>query len=204
MSDLAGRGDPKIPLDLREAIWALTNLYLDEHVSSAPHQHGLLGWTFDPAVPSANTTTPTDGVEHLIRVIPQRSEAVRSVLLHVASAGVTLTANQNWAGLRSASGLLLAKTADQSTNWASTGSKVMALDAPVPVQAGQPYYVVFVANGTTKPLFVRGLNSTLVNVGLATGRGRYMTNGSGLTDLPAQITMTDAAFYTFATWAGII
>ena len=74
----------------------------------------------------------------------------------------------------------------QAAAWASTGTKTMALSAPQAVAVGY-VDVLFWANGTTLPQFVRGNTLTsLANVGATTARF-YKANSGLTTTAPASI-----------------
>lgn len=116
-----------------------------------PVDYGWISWAYDPldaytsAIPSVQLATFT--------LVPIRANTtIANVLLDVQTAGATLTAGRCFAGLFDHSGNLLSATADQATNWQSTGLKTMALAAPQAVTPGL-YYVGFFWNGTTGPSF---------------------------------------------------
>jgi hypothetical protein len=125
---------------------------------------------------------------------------VTNVLLQVGGAGVTLTSGRNFAGLYQG-GNLLAATADQTTNWQSAGTKVIALTTPQPVVAGLAY-VGFYATGSTLPTFVgTGNIYSAINTGSAGGY-RSASANSGLTPaLPSTIGTQTAQ--TLALWAAV-
>jgi hypothetical protein len=185
---LRGRGDPKVPLDLREAVWQLAELYAGEH-EQGPAQQGLLGWTQDIAGGGA-ATGPSLGVEYLWRVIPVRSGVCAYAWIPVAVEGTSLTAA--YVGLRNAAGTLLAKSANQNTSWQTAGNKQVAWATPVTIEAGVPYWVCQVQAGTGSAQILRTGTSDFANVGLGAGKGRFMTLGSGLSDLAASVTMANA------------
>lgn len=155
--------------------------------------HDLVSWSFDPShIQGGNPTTA--GTVYMIKIPVRHTTTINNLIATVTTAGATLTASQNFAGLYDVSGNLLAQTADQATNWQSVGAKIMALTAPVVVQPGF-YYLALLANGTTPPQFARGqvTSASAPNVGLATSAGRYITTATAQTSLPATINMASLA-----------
>lgn len=171
-----------------------------------PPDSGLVGWTFDSCEVQSGTVMPTAGLLTFARIKIPASAAVTNILLHVASAGVTLTAGQCFASLHNGSGALLgagAVTADQSTNWQSGGLKVMPLT--VAQAATGPYvYVCWWFNGTTGPSISRAVNSSsaILNAGLSAPNFRYGTADTGLTTTPPNNIGTQTGGST-AFWVGL-
>jgi hypothetical protein len=167
-----------------------------------PVDHGLITWSFDPAVASAGTVPAAAGTLNVVKVKLASSSTASNILMIVSTAGVTLTSGQCFAGLYSGAGVLLSATADQSVAWQSTGVKTMALSATQAVVAGT-YYVAFYANGTTLPAFRIGTGSSLPgSVNLSTANARFaLVNASLTTSLPGSL----AAFTgtTFSWWVGL-
>jgi hypothetical protein len=119
--------------------------------------------------------------------------SVTNITVAISNAGSGLTSGQNFMGLYSSSGTLIGTTADQTTNFSSTGIKVAALiGGPYTITGGSNTFVwvAFVANGTTLPKPIgSGIGVVgLANLGLtaATYRGAY--NGTASTALPSSIT----------------
>lgn len=133
-----------------------------------PADRGLLAWTQPPHALAGGTAIPTAGLLYLRRVRRVPAGPVTSIVTHLTTLGVGLTAGQCFAALYTAGGTLIAQTADQATAWASAGLKVMTLTGgPYTVDAGD-YYVGFWFNGTTGPAPVRSasISALLTNVGL--------------------------------------
>ena len=151
-----------------------------------PSKSGLISWTFDPAPSAGSSSTATAGVLQVVSLDIPAPTTITNIVMYVVTAGATLTANQCYAVLYDSSGNKLSQTADQSSNWNSTGTKTMALADAQSVQAGT-VKVGFYSNGTTQPSFARALNSTataLVNIGLSTPNFRFATANTGLTTTP--------------------
>jgi parallel beta-helix repeat protein len=164
--------------------------------SAANHQHprtywnpsdqGLVTWTMDVMVATANAILPAAGTLYVVRVHVPVAVSVRNILAAVTSGGTGLKAGQCLAGLWNAfGGALVGVTADQSADWAAAGLKTMALTCAVNLTAGD-YYIGLYANGTTLPAFARGNNQiggAFVNAGMS-GNFRVATANTGLTTTP--------------------
>jgi Polysaccharide deacetylase len=164
--------------------------------------YGFITMTMDPAICS-NTVNPTAGTLGVARVHVPVAVTVTNVLLYVSTAGSGLTSGQNLAGLYNSSGTLLSGTADQTSAWASTGLKTIALTSSQAVAAGD-YYIGFFANGTTPPLFARAAASgSVVNVGLSVANSRFATGVTGnTTTMPASMgTLSPTGTTSF--WAAL-
>lgn len=164
----------------------------------APADNGWLAWSADPLLAYTGLIV-TGGDAYFIQVPIRQTATISNVILYVATAGASLTSGENFAGLFSATGTLLSATADQTTNWQSTGLKTMALSAAQTVAAGV-YYVGFYGNGTTLPKFSYNA-STNANFGANSGTypriGIDVTN-TGLTTAfhsPAAISATTTAYW---------
>lgn len=156
-----------------------------------PSDQGMLSWTHDPANNVGAAILTTAGTVYMFAVPLRQITTVTSVIIGVQAAGATLTAGQNFAGLYDSAGNRVGITADQTTNWQSTGAKVMNLTAPALLQPGM-YYVAVVANGTTLPTLTRGITDALggvMNTNLTAATFRFSFGATGQTTLPATITM---------------
>jgi hypothetical protein len=147
----------------------------------APEDHNLITWTQDPATCAAGQLIPTAGQVQFARIHLPEAKTITNILLFVSAAGVTLTSGQCFAALYNSSKALIAATADQATNWQSTGTKTMALSGGAQALAAGDYLVAFYANGSTLPTMLRGVSQSVVNAGLSASTSRYGTADSGLT-----------------------
>ena len=167
-----------------------------------PPDHNLAGWSYDPSAAQGGTVLPTAGTLFLSKA-KAVSSLITNVIIHVASAGVTLTANQCLAALFSSAGTLLSATADQSAAWTSTGLKTMALLTPQTVPLGY-VYVGFYANGTTLPSLSRSgtVSALLANAGLSAPSLRFASADAGLTTaMPGTLGAQTASANTY--WVGL-
>jgi len=170
-------------------------------------QHGLIAESQDPATLLGTSLPVAVGVLHLVRVYVPVAATVTSILAYVTTAGVSLTAAQNLAGLYSVAGSTATKvgtSTDQTTPWGSTGAKTMALTGTVAVTADTDYLVVLLANGVAGPGFRSGDSVLGVNMGLAAPALRYATSGTGLTALPSTINLAGASALAAAYFAALV
>lgn len=169
-----------------------------------PADHGLITWTHDPATLRSASNATTSGTVYLCKVkIVNRSTVVSNVIIGIEAAGSGLTSGQSFVGLYDSSGTRLAVSADQSASWASTGMKTIALTAAQTLAVGS-YYVAILSVGTTPPQFSMGAGgSANINVGLASGSGRFLAGPASQTSLPASITLASQPTTTGARWAAL-
>lgn len=158
-----------------------------------PLQHGFVEWNFDPmAISTGSGSAAVSGTIYLMKITSCAGGVIKNIVATIGS-GTTpaLTSGQNYAGIYSNSGTQLAVTTDQTTDWSTTGLKIMALTSEVTIQAGQDYFVALVSNGSTLPSFVAsaGASTTTANANLANAAKRFSTNGSG-TSLPSSVDLS--------------
>lgn len=174
-----------------------------------PSDNGLLAWSVDPAVCVQDAQT-TAGTIRLIKIFATKNITITNIWVYVNTAGVTLTAGQNFAGIYSSAGVLLGKTADQAAAWQSAGVKTM----PVVAEAGQSltiaggpsvfFWVALLTNGTTQPFFISGnANSNTANLGLTAPAARFGVVNAGQTALPATFVLANVTPTARSTFAGI-
>ncbi|MFN0088661.1 MAG: hypothetical protein ACKVWR_00105 [Acidimicrobiales bacterium] len=175
---------------------------LNDNVSApVPGDQALLAWAYDPAA-AVNSLAGTSGTLYVVRMRLAEAATISSIVAYVGTAGATLTAAQNLAGLYDAAGVRLGVTADQSSAWTSTGTKVMALTAPVEVPAGV-YWAALLAVGTTTPAFTRSAGSASASVGQTAAPYRFSIAGTGQTSMPATITPGSVTAAPVAYWVGL-
>ena len=170
---------------------------------AVPGDYGYLGWSYDPAWGSGNYAAVSGTVAGVRLWLPACT--VTNLILHVTTAGSTLTAGQSFAGLYDGSNpaQLLGATASQSTAWASAGIKVMPLVTPVAVPTGF-YNICLFSVGTTPPNFARvgSISSTALNQNLTTGALRgYTADTARTTSFPASQGAQTGIQYTL--WAAV-
>lgn len=170
-----------------------------------PTDHGLISWTANPGTASGSGFQLGLGQVYLSKIkIVNRATVVSNILYNVSTAGTALTAGQNFVGLYDASGARLALSADQTTNFGSTGAKTAALTSAVSLSVGY-YYVAFLANGAGTIPNVSGSagNSGLTNINLSTATARSLNTTTGNTALPTSITLGSQSVNIAVRWAGL-
>lgn len=168
-----------------------------------PAQLGFKAWNYDPKGFQAGTVLPANGTLYVQKLYTPASLSVTNVHYQVITAGASLTANQNFAGLYSSAGALLGSSADQSTGWTNVGTRTMALTGgPFTVAAGF-FYVALYSNGTTRPSMGRlGNNIGGMNGLLSAANSRWASANTGLTTaLPATLGALTAT--NIAYWAAV-
>lgn len=166
--------------------------------------HGLLAWTQDPATCPAGSGAGTSGVVYLSKIkITSRATVVSNILYNISTQGATLTSGQNFVALYNSSGTRLAVSADQTTNFGSTGIKTAAI-TPQTLAVGT-YYVAFLSNGTTNPSFMAGSNgfASGLNAGLALSASRALSFGTAQTAMPSSIALGSGGQSGNLRWAAL-
>lgn len=170
----------------------------------SPADQNLIAWNYDPAFISVNTA-PGAGVVFFARTHVLTAVTITNIFAHIATAGASLTANANYVGLYNSSGTLLATSADQSTNWTTTGLKTMPLTTAQSVAAGY-YFLAILTNGTTIPSFSRAASAAPVsalNAGTTSTTPRQATYGSSQTALPATLVLTSSLTNNNVPWMAV-
>ena len=170
----------------------------------------FVAWAFDVAYMGSTAVVPGVGTLALIRVPVRTSRTFSKVWVPLASNGSSLTTGGNWVGLYNSAGALVAASADQTTTW-GTGSFAVEQTA-MTAQSGFSltlaagfYWVALLTNATgTGAGFARGasINGTLVN-GSTPAPYRWSSYGSGLTTLPANITLSSATHLQTTFWTAL-
>ncbi len=159
----------------------------------APADVGFVGWTYDAASLPNNPTgvaLPNGGVEFCWKVPIRTAQAFTNVRTLLVTLGSGLTTGENFIGVVSSAGVLIASSADMTAAW-NTGGTTGVLDAPMSTPAGPwlatpPFvWIVAVFNGTTGPSFARTNNfsAALANGKAAATALRYATVLTGQTTL---------------------
>jgi len=151
---------------------------------------GLAGWTYDPVAAQTGGISLISGRVYLAKVTAAFDGTVSKLYIRLQTAGATLTANQNFAGLYDTSGNLLGSTAAGAIDAALVGALgllTFTFATPVTTQAGQSYFIAILQNGTTPAKFQCGSNSSdaaLINL----NDNRFMqTTSTAQTSLPATL-----------------
>lgn len=177
--------------------------------SPSPAAAGFAAWAYDPAMFNAihAAALGTAGSISLIKCPVAAATSCTAVRVWVQNGGLSLTSNQNFAGIYSSTGALIATTADQSTNWASSGVMVDATLTGAPFSIKPPFvWVAVLWNGSSAPSLAATANLTAAwangKTTAATARwgilsGPYTALPTVIT--PATITLTAPQFWA-ALW----
>lgn len=195
----------------------------DLNSAETPSSAGLIAWDFPYAMAtqgaaSTGSAAVTGGSLYLAKLVLAAGTVVTNLWFRIATAASGITSLQNFGGLYSASGTLLATSADLSTViGTNTGAIQAALTAPFTVQTSGTYYAGFFFNaGTTEPVLGTFANQNTVttgaqNFGSVTTFGNtaakfpFAINTTGnTTALPASLTMSsNTATGAYAYWVGV-
>jgi hypothetical protein len=151
--------------------------------------HGLVGWTFDPAMVQAGTVQPTAGLAQVAR-IQALGPTVTNILFHFTAGGSGLTgayaALFNDAGALLGAGAVTNNQASAESNWGTGGFKTCPLSVAQGVTPYAWYRAFWWFTGTTGATISRAVNSSSVvlNAGLSAPGFRFSTADSGLTTTP--------------------
>lgn len=172
----------------------------------------IYGWksqAFDPITVATSLTLTTSGVIYLTKLPWYSTDTITNIIVDVRTQGSTLTSGQCFAGIYTSAGTLVGTTADQSTAWASTGIKTMALSSgPYTVPGGGSsgfIYAAFLFNGTTGPSFLRSAttNASQINFSLTAGSLRAASISTGQTSLPASLTLANQTAHAVLYWTAV-
>lgn len=172
----------------------------------SPSDFGLISWNYDPEL-AANQSSPTNNTVTLMRVNLRQAQPVTNVCVFIGTGGTGLTTSENFAGLYTSAGSLVASTADQTAAWAGTGLMSMALaSGPYTVAAGF-YWVAVLSNESAgaPPMLLRmsaPISSAALNLGQGAALARAGTAGTGTT-LPPSFTPSSITSTSICWWAGI-
>src|SRR5512142_3275873 len=169
--------------------------------------YGLEYETFPAYAAGGTAILGTGGSVYGTAIQVRRGFTVTNLVASVTTAGGTLTVNSSWGLLFNSAGKLVAKTADQSTAWATAGLQTMALTAvtSLTLPAGT-YLCAVVFTGTILPTFAKsGAPAALFNNALAVSLSRCGILATSITTAPgditpASITQTNSQPY----WFGLI
>jgi hypothetical protein len=152
--------------------------------SIGPADYGLIAWSIDPASATAASAFVSGAGKTALLYVPYATP-ITNILLEITTAGTSLTAGQSFAALYNADGTtLLGQTVDQSTAFASTGTKTMPLATPYVMTAPGLVKVMFWSVfGGTAPQYARvgAVNASTAVFGRTSTPYRTSTANTGLT-----------------------
>jgi hypothetical protein len=174
-----------------------------------PNDHGLISWAYDPATAAGVILLPAAGTAYVIRLhVPSGVPAIAAAHLYATTGGSSLVSGQCFAALYNSAKALIGTSADQSTAWATSGAKTMAL---TPASAGSltnpaagDYLLAYWANTSAGalPTFLRQCGVAACNTALTGETSRYATADTGLTTTPPS-SLGALTAYNVATWGGL-
>lgn len=180
---------------------------LDAGQEWRPADQAALAWSFDfSIVPTGGTVTnaaqPNNSSVRVAKVGIRNPMTISNITVSVSTAGVALTAGQNFVGLYDTAGNLVAQSADQTTAWGTTGLKTAALTVPYASGAGY-LYAALLCNGATPPAFYAAATPSglALNFGLATAAARASFSPSSYTTLPATLPLGSSTASGTLHWA---
>lgn len=175
--------------------------------SIGAQDYGLEYETFPMYGASGTQLLAAGGSVYGTAIQVRRTTTVTSLVASITTAGATLTVNESFGLLFNSAGTLVAKTGDQSTNWATAGLQTMALISvtSLTLPAGL-YWAAVVSTGTTLPTFAKsGAPAALYNNGLAVNLSRCGVLATGVTTSPGNITPSSITQATAQPlWFGLV
>jgi hypothetical protein len=175
-----------------------------------PADLAYVTWSYDPAnLASPFTGTAlTSGKIYLV-MCPVRSTVslTGGFTAWITSGGSGLTSAQNYTGIYSAAGTLLAGSADTTASFGSSGELDFFLTgSPAAYTASPPFvWAAFLSNGTTPPSLARTGNQTAnwANGNLPTNIPRFGTLSGTYTSLPSSFGSAVPAPAAAEYWVGL-
>lgn len=155
-----------------------------------PSHNGLLDATC-PLDTTSGTNAFGAGIVGLTKIIPRFNYIVTNIWLFQTVTPVGASTG-TFVGLYSQNGTRFGVSAECGASLVGQGAVSVPLITPQAVLSGVPYYVACLFNfATTNPTLRAANGSTATpNVNLSTANSRGAFTGSGLTALPATITMS--------------
>lgn len=156
------------------------------------------GWTLDEMVATSGATALNGGSGvQVAAIVVEQDTTIANLTMLITTAGTVTTAGQCFAGIYSATGTLLAQSADVSAQITSTGVKTFPMAAPTAViPAGTVVYGAILINGVgTSPQFGRQA-ATLA--GIRAIRFGVIAGTGGATSLPGSFSPTGNSAATVA------
>lgn len=165
--------------------------------------NGMIAWNFNPNDAGSGNQT-VSGTINLHKIFIPVTGTMTNSIVTVTTAGSGLTAGQNFVGLYNSAGTRLALTADQTTNWGTTGAKIAAFTSPPVISTPGFYYVAILSVGTTQPIFAGSAGfSNAYNANLTAATFTHADGPTAQTSLPASITMASNTSSTKSIWVAL-
>ena len=171
-----------------------------------PNDHGYLNYSADPQLVVASAAPASGSIRMIKLPLLPLSYTITNLHCYIATAGVSLTLNQCFAGLYDSAGTRQGVTANQSVAWTTSSVKTMALGAPYVVPANAPMWVALLFNGTSVgfgTVASVGGFSDMFNANLTPANARFTIGPSGQTTLPASVTMASRTNSSQSQWVAV-
>lgn len=141
---------------------------------------GMVAQTFDRVAVDGFTALSDQRL--YLTLIPLRAgQVLTNAVIIITVAGGTLTLGK--IGIYDSAFNLVAETANQTTEWETTGTISTALTTPYTVPSTGGYYAAIVSSGTTRPTVAHGKASATTAEAVGSGLKPHGIQGSQ-TDLP--------------------
>lgn len=184
-----------------------------------PSSFGLVDWNFPYTwATGTGSAVTTAGLLYLTKIPMAGGTKITNLWFKIATAAATPTTGENFGGIYSSSGTLLATTGDLTTViGTNTGAIQAALTTPYTTTAADNFYVGFFFNAGTQPVLSTYVGFTAVTTDVAKF-GSVTTFGNtaakypysvsattgNTTAMPASITMSsNTATGAYVFWAGV-
>jgi hypothetical protein len=184
----------------------------------SPSAAGLLAWNFPYVLAQAGSSAVIiGGTLYLAKLPLAAGTVVTNLWMDINTAAVTPTTGQNFGGLYSAAGALLATTSDLTTAiGTNTGPIECPLSAAYTVQSSANYYIGFSLNAATLPKLECYLSQGTITTGVVpfgstttfgntAAKYPFAVNTTGnTTALPTSLTMSsNTATGSYAYWVAV-
>lgn len=161
--------------------------------TTLPSDHNLTAWSYDPAFSSTGQLL-TNGTLYLSAVPIRKAATISKLWYLTTTAGATPTTGQNWMGLYTSTGTLVASVGIDGSVTSASVAVGATLGTPYAAAAGK-YWVAILVNAATAPTLLRTSGSTTGtnNANLSGTTLRFATNATTQTTLPGTITTSSNA-----------
>jgi hypothetical protein len=166
-----------------------------------PELHNLKSWNYDPTN-ATGAAAPTAGVVYLMKTLFHRSVQASTVRWQITN-NASMPTN-TYFGIYDLAGNRLCVTADVSAMMTTTGTKSASMISP-PVMPPKYYYIAFLIGsygGGGPQLSIAGVPDGIANANLSAPDLRFASYSTGLSALPATITMASQVSTANQFWVG--
>ena len=165
-----------------------------------PSDYGYLLWNIDPARCYEASPTNIPNLRMAVsRINVTSSITINNIVMHVLTAGTSLSTTESRALIYNSAGNLVAQTSASATAsaWQSTGTKTLALTSAASLTSGFYYVAYYTYTTSTQPVMLRATHPNVASVGGIVRAGLATT---AHTANPAPSTLPALSATTFETW----